>query len=95
MIQLLPQSDTLKTNIANPSAAIEYISAYIDKYHCKNLQIDISHMNPIDASSVSIICATKHYMKYPDGRICWHVSSNLVKEFNAGLELGNNLYSEI
>lgn len=92
MIQLLPQIETLIPTSANPTDAIEQINSYIENYHCEILNIDISHMNTLDACRVSTLCSTVHYLKYPQGKIEWIVSSHLVKEFNKNLELGNSEY---
>ena len=92
MLQLLPQSDTLTPNTTNPNEAVEFISSYIDKYHCENMSVDISYMNILDACYVSTLCATKHFTKYPTGRIVWKVSSQSVQDFNKDLELGNSQY---
>lgn len=93
MIQLLPQSDTLTPNITNPNDAVKFINSYIDKYHCEKMSVDISYLNIIDACYVTTMCATKHFTKYPSGKINWKISSELVKEFNKDLELGNSEYS--
>lgn len=92
MLQLLPKSDTLTPNTTNPGEAVEFISSYIDKYHCENMSVDISFMNVLDACYVSTMCSTKHYIKYPDGKINWKISSDLIRELNKGLELGNSEY---
>ncbi len=92
MLQLLPQYDTLTPSTTNPNEAVDFISSYIDKYHCKNMSVDISCMNILDACFVSTTCSTKHYIKYPDGKISWKISSHLVREFNKDLELGNSEY---
>ena len=92
MIQLLPQKEALIPSSANPTDAVKYINDYIDKNSCSKLSIDISYMNILDACYVSTLCSTKHYIKYPDGKISWKVSSKLVKEFNKDLELGNTIY---
>ena len=93
MIQLLPQSDTLTPNTSKPQETVDFISSYIDKYHCKEMDIDISYMNILDACYVTTLCAAKHFIKYPEGKINWIVSSELVREFNRDLELGNSSYS--
>ena len=93
MLQLLPKSDTLTPNSTNPNEAVAYIDSYIEKYHCENMSVDISFMNILDACYVTTLCSTKHYIKYPNGKINWHVSSDLVREFNKSLELGNVSYS--
>ena len=92
MIQLLPQSESLTPVSANPEDAVKYINKYIDTHSCKKMSIDISFMNVIDACYVSTLCSTKHYIKYPNGKINWKISSELVKEFNKDLELGNVHY---
>ncbi len=92
MLQLLPISDTLTPKTTNPAEAVEFISSYIEKYHCEKMSVDISFMNILDACYVSTLCSTKHYVKYPNGKINWHVSSKLVKDFNKSLNLGNADY---
>ena len=92
MIQLLPQSETLKIESVKPNDAVDYISNYIDSHSCENMSIDISFMNILDACHVSTLCSTKHYLKYPSGKIKWKISSEMVKEFNSRLELGNADY---
>ena len=89
MLQLLPQNDIVTPNTQNPTEAIDYINSYIDKYHCENMSVDISFMNVLDACYVSTLCSTKHYIKYPQGKINWKISSELIREFNKDLELGN------
>ena len=92
MLQLLPQSDTLTPNSTNPNEAVAYINSYIEKYHCENMNIDISFMNILDACYVSTMCSTTHFIKYPNGKINWKISSALVREFNKNLKLGNSEY---
>ena len=93
MIQLLPQKTALVPDSADPAQAVNYINEYIDKNSCSKMSVDISYMNILDACYVSTLCSTKHYIKYPKGKINWKVSSELVKEFNKDLELGNAIYS--
>ena len=93
MIQLLPQKEALIPSSSNPADAVNYINEYIDKNSCSKMSVDISYMNILDACYVSTLCSTKHYIKYPKGKIKWKVSSALVKEFNKDLELGNAIYS--
>lgn len=92
MLQLLPQSEVLKANSTTASDAVNYINTYIDKHSCKNMSVDISFMNILDACHVSTLCSAKHYVKYPDGKINWKISSEMVREFNSSLELGNAEY---
>ena len=89
---VLPRGDILIPNTTNPQLAIEYINSYIDKAACEEFSVDISFMNIIDACYISTMCSTKHYIKYPDGKINWFVSSNMVKEFSKDMLLGNSEY---
>lgn len=92
MLQLLPQSNMLTPKTTNPNETVAFINSYIEKYHCENMSIDISFMNVIDACYVSTMCSTNHYIKYPNGKINWKISSELVKVLNKSLELGNSEY---
>ncbi len=93
MLQLLPQNDTLTPNITNPNEAVEFINSYIEKYHCEFISVDLSYMNILDACFVSTMCSTKHFIKYPEGKINWRISSGLIRDFNKDLELGNADYT--
>ena len=92
MLKSLPQNKILNITSTTPNEAVNYISDYIENHSCKTMSIDISFMNIIDACYVSTICSSKHYIKYPDGKIKWKISSELIKEFNSKLELGNADY---
>ena len=92
MLQLLPSSDILTPNTSNPQKAVEIINSYIDRYHCENIDVDISFMNILDACYVTTMCSTKHYIKYPQGKINWKVSSDLINDFTGKLSLGNDRY---
>ena len=92
MLQILPRKKGLSPSSVVPQEAVEYINSYITNHSCKKLNVDISFMNILDACYVSTICSTKHYIKYPDGKINWKISSDMVKEFNKDLELGNASY---
>ena len=92
MLQILPQDKTLKVNSIKPQTTVDFISDYIANNSCENMSVDISFMNILDACYVSTVCSAKHYIKYPNGKIKWKISSELVKEFNSRLELGNTDY---
>ena len=93
MLNNLPQlHTTIVPDSANPSKVVKYINSYIDKHPCEHLSVDISTMNVLDACYVSTLCATKHFTKYPTGRIVWKISSQSVQDFNKDLELGNSQY---
>ena len=93
MLNKLPQlQKTLIIDSADPAEAIKYINSYIDSYSCENMSVDISFMNVLDACYVSTLCATKHFIKYPEGKINWKISSEMISEFNKSLSLGNSSY---
>lgn len=92
MLKLLPQSEALIIDTAVPSEAVDFIKSYIEKNVCENICVDISRMNILDACYVSTLCSTHHYIKYPQGKIEWRVSSDLVSEFSRDLELGNSSF---
>ena len=92
MQQLLPQINYIVPDKRGVKSTIEYLDSYIAKNDCKDMNVDISFMNVIDACYVSTICSAKHYTRYPDGKICWKISSELVKELNKDLSLGNEEY---
>ena len=68
---------------------VESIKNYIFENDCPQLSMDISHLNIIDASKVTILCSTYHYAKYPHGEITWKINSNEVKNIIKPLNLGN------
>ena len=69
------------------------INDYIKKYHCEEISINISFMNILDACHITTICSTTHFIKYPNGKINWIISSELVEELNKDLGLGNCNYT--
>jgi len=71
---------------------IESINSYIDTLKRDSVSIDISFLNAIDSSYVSTMCSTNFFIKFPQGKICWKVSSELVKTFNKNFDLGNTEY---
>lgn len=65
------------------------IKKYISKNDCPNLSMDISHLNIIDASKVTVLCSTYHWEKYPDGKISCRTNSSELKDLVYPLNLGN------
>ncbi len=68
---------------------VESIKKYIHENDCPNFSMDISNLNIIDASKVTVLCSTYHWAKYPNGKISWKISSNEVKGIINPLDLGN------
>ena len=73
----------------NSLRLVESIKNYIFENDCPTLSMDISHLNIIDASKVTILCSTYHYAKYPHGEITWKINSAEVKNIIKPLNLGN------
>ena len=93
MLKRIPRfQETLVPQSVDPTEIIEYIISYIDKNACERMSVDLSFVNVIDTCYITTICSTKHFMKYPDGKISWKISSEKVKELNKDLELGNIEY---
>ena len=92
MLKTKPQENTIIPNSNNPEEVIEYINSVADECKLNTLTVDLSFMNIIDASYVSTMCSTRYFIKYPEGKINWKVSSDLVKDFNKNLSLGNDFY---
>lgn len=73
----------------DPLDIVESIKQYINDNDCPNLSMDISHLNIIDASKVTILCSTYHWAKYPQGQVNWLINSPEVKNLIKPLSLGN------
>ena len=82
-------------NTKKAANVIECVNSYIDKTDNENLSVDISFMNVIDACYVSTICSAAHFIKFPNGKINWFVSSNNVKNFTKDMSLGNSEYFSV
>ena len=79
------------TNINTHDTArfVESMKKYISENDCPTLSMDVSHMNIIDASKVTILCSTYHWSKYPNGKINWKIASPEIREIIKPLNLGN------
>lgn len=84
--QLHSEPDYSRNNAIN---LVESIKNYIFENDCPDLSMDVSHLNVIDASKVTILCSTYHYAKYPHGKINWLINSSEVKNLVKSLNLGN------
>jgi len=73
----------------NALSLVETIKKYILAHDCPSMSMDISHLNIIDASKVTILCSTYHYAKYPHGRVTWKINSSEVHNIIKPLNLGN------
>lgn len=84
--EALTPSDFNRNNVFN---LVESIKNYIFENDCPNLSLDVSHLNIIDASKVTILCSTYHYAKYPHGEISWLINSSEVQSLIKPMNLGN------
>lgn len=91
MRNLLEKKIHLSVNFyeRNVFEIIEYLKDYILNNDCCYLSIDISKLNLIDASKVSILCSTFHFSKYPEGEVIWHVRDKETQKTIKLLKLKN------
>lgn len=70
--------------------AINEAKDYISRNECKNLCIDASSLNLLDALKVCVLSSTYHYAKYcNEGKIKWFVKDSRTKEQIEMLKLDN------
>jgi len=86
---ILKEDFTLKAFGNNTINLVESIKNYINEHDCPTLSMDVSRLNIIDASKVTILCSTYHWTKYPNGEISWKINSDEIKELVNPLNLGN------
>ena len=80
----------LNSDIRNEN--LEKLNTYIQNSNSQYMTVDISSMNIIDASAVTSLGSTMHYIKYPEGAISWIVNSTKVKEYTTSMNLGNSKF---
>lgn len=86
---ILKEEFTFKEFGTNTINLVESIKKYINEHDCPTLSMDISRLNIIDASKVTILCSTYHWAKYPNGEISWKIGTPEIKELVNPLNLGN------
>lgn len=90
MAQALLQENFMLPHFAQGTINfIESIKKYISENECPHLKMDISNLNIIDASRVTILCSTYHWAKYPHGEISLKTNSSALDEIIKPLNLGN------
>lgn len=90
MLQVFSKDITeLVLDTVSPEKNIEMFNSHIKYADCKNIVVDITKLNVIDACMVSTLCSTNHYMKYPDGKINWVINNKDVANYTTPLTLGN------
>ena len=90
MLQVFSKdTSALVLDNASPDKNIAAVNAHIKLCKCKNMTVDITRLNVMDACAVSALCSTEHFMKYPDGEINWVVNSKDVEHYTSSMQLGN------
>lgn len=87
--KLLNKTFKIPNNYGNLGDIVESVKKFISKNDCPTMSMDISHLNILDASKVTILCSTYHWAKYPNGEIRWKINSDEVKEIIKPSNLGN------
>ena len=67
---------------------INSVKKYIANTDCKHLKMDISSLNPLEASKIVALSSTNHYLKYPKGILDCVVKSKSIIDFVKPLILG-------
>jgi len=93
MLQVFSKDiSTLILDNKAPETNVNLVNSHIRQCSCKNMTIDITRLNLLDACMVSTLCSTAHYMKYPDGNIDWIVNSKEVENNISSMTLGNSRF---
>ena len=68
---------------------INIIEEKVRSSKSEELELDLSSMNILDASRAAVLSSAIFYGKHPEGRIKCRLQSENIKNFVAGLALGN------
>lgn len=90
--QLGENHSTLVLDDSESNKFVETLSEYIKSAESEYLTVDISRMNIIDACKISVLGSTEHYLKHPQGKINWVVSSSCVENMVSSMGLGNSSF---
>ena len=93
MLKILDKNTPiLMLESSEPYKIVETVNEYISNSGSKEITIDISHINLLDACKISVLCSTETYLKYPQHKINWIVGSESVKLMTASMGLGNSSF---
>lgn len=73
----------------NVFEAVDYLKNYIINNESNLLSVNISKLNLIDATKISVLCSTFHFSKHPEGEIKWYVQDEETKKTIKLLKLKN------
>lgn len=94
MLQIIsPNESKIILDSINPEKNVALVNEHIKLSNCKNMTVDITGLNIMDACMVSTLCSAQHYIKYPNGKINWITNSKEVSELTADMILGNSEYT--
>ena len=65
------------------------VQEHIKDTDCHYMALDISSLNPLEASKIAAICSTDHYLKYPQGIVDCIVKTSKIENLIKPLTLGN------
>lgn len=68
---------------------IDSVEKHIKYTDCNYMTLDISKLNPLEASKIAVLCSTNHYLKYPQGIVDCIVKTTKMQEIIKPLTLGN------
>ena len=93
MLKILTQNkSTMMLNDSEPNKIVEAVKGYIEESSERSITVDISQMSLLDACKISVLCSTEQYLKNPEGRINWVVSSESVEKMISSMGLGNSTF---
>ena len=65
------------------------VQEHIKDKDCHYMALDISSLNPLEASKIAAICSINHYLKYPQGLVDCIVRTSKIENLIKPLTLGN------
>lgn len=68
---------------------INIIEEKVRSSKSEELELDLSSLNVLDASRAAVLSSAIFYGKHPEGKIRCRLQSENIKNFVAGLALGN------
>ena len=75
---------------SNPNKAVDALKEFIQNSSSVEITVDISQINLIDASRISVLCSTEYYLQNPNGKINWLIASPFVSDMSSSMSLGNS-----
>lgn len=75
-----------------PNKILANIKSTIRKSKSANMTVDISMLNLIDASKITTMASTYHFLKFAEGTINWIVNSKEIAKMLKPMSLGNSKF---